>query len=229
MNKLLFKFDDFIDGIEERVSPVLRKAISFIFMPRSITDAFIRWFVLLLAIISIYLITYIPVNNGLSENKIFGKINALEVARYGSGNIRFSGNSEIYYFKIDGYRSTFYINNMGSFLGNGSLSRWMFEKGNKIETTISKNDYARLFKGTPLPSVKDSVFPDDDDCILVYGITVNGQKINSKYASLFSVSYFNNFSWLIPLYIYFIVLTLIIGIMIQATYSDWKAGRKNNQ
>lgn len=94
------------------------------------------------------------------------------------------------------------------------IYRGIFTRGNTIETTIVKNDFKSLLINAPSSSIKGREFPGHEDCVRVYGITVNGQKINSKYASLFSVSYFNNFGWLTPLYIYFIVSVIWFGHLV---------------
>lgn len=223
MNKLLLKFDDFIDKIEAKVKPPIHRALVFLLIPKNGFDFAIRWFVLLFAIVGIYLLTYIPILKDFSNKKIIGTISSLQVGVTGSGNIRFSGNSEFYYFKINDYAATFYINNMGSMLlGNGSLSRWMFKKGNRIETTITEKDYKRLNIVTPKSSVKGRIFPDKENCIHVYGITINNEKVNSKYDSLLSDSYFNNFGWLIPLYVYFIALSVSFCFAIRSEIIDRK-------
>lgn len=223
MNKLLFKFDDFIDKIEDNIKPPIHRALVFLLVPKNWFDFAIRWFVLLFAIFAIYSLTYIPILKDFSDKKIKGTISSLQVGVTGSGNIRFSGNAEYYYFKLDGYKCTFLMSNKGSFLEEGMIYRELFEKGNRIETTIVKNDFKRLFINTSLSSIKGREFPDHEDCVRVYGIVVNGEKINSKYNSLFCISYFNNFGWLIPLWIYFIGLSVGGLIMIRSRYFDRKA------
>ena len=212
MNKILYKIDDFVDKIENLIKPPLYQAIAFVFIPRSLIGGVVRWFFVLFAIIGVYLLTYIPISRDFLNKKITGTISSLQVGVTGSGNIRFSGNAEYYYFRLDGYKCTFLISNKGSFLGEGMIYREIFTKGNRIETTIVKNDFKRLFINTPSSSIKGREFPDHKDCVRVYGITINGEKINSKYNSLLCVSYFNNFGWLIPLYIYFIILSVSYGL-----------------
>lgn len=116
MNKLLLKFDDFIDKIEGKVKPPIHRALIFLLIPKNGFDFAIRLFVLLFAIVGIYLLTYIPLSRDFSNKKIIGTISSLHVGVTGSGNIRFSGNAEFYYFKLDGYKCTFLISNKGSFL-----------------------------------------------------------------------------------------------------------------
>lgn len=223
MNKLLLKFDDFIDKIEHKVKPPMHRLLIFIFVPKNGFDFAIRWFILLFSIIGVYLLTYIPISRDFLNKKITGTISSLQVGVTGSGNIRFSGNAEYYYFRLDGYKCTFLISNKGSFLGEGMIYSGIFTKGNRIETTIVENDIKRLFINAPSSSIKGREFPDHKDCVRVYGITVNGEKINSKYNSLLCVSYFNNFGWLIPLWIYFIGLSVGGLIIIRSRYFDKKA------
>ncbi|NTE02969.1 hypothetical protein G6M26_02970 [Agrobacterium tumefaciens] len=107
MNKLLLKFDDFIDRIEQKVEPPIHRVLIFLFVPKNGFNFAIRWFVLLFAIFVIYSLTYIPILKDFSAKKIKGTISSLKVDVTGSGNIRFSGNAEYYYFKLDGYKCTF--------------------------------------------------------------------------------------------------------------------------
>jgi hypothetical protein len=226
MNKLLLKFDDFIDKIEHKVKPPIHRVLIFLFVPKYGFDFAIRWFVLFFTIIGIYLLTYIPILNDFSNTRIIGTISSSRVGVTGSGNIRFSGNAEYYYFKLDGYKCTFLMSNKGSFLGEGMIYRGIFTKGNRIETTIVKNDFKRLFINTPSSSINGREFPDHEDCVRIYGMDVNGEKINSKYNSLLCVSYFNNFGWLIPLWIYFIGLSVGGLIILRSRYFDREVEKK---
>lgn len=223
MSNLLYKFDDFIDLIVGKIKPLFDKAISLIFMPRNITDALIRCFLLIACIFALYAKTFIPISKDFSDKKIKSTLISVKIGVIGSGNVRFSGNAEYYYFKLNGYRCTFFMTNQGSFLGEGLLSRKLFKTGNLIETTITKTDYHRLFNEIPLSDIKSRKFPKQEDCVRAYGITVNGHIINSKYASLFSVSYFNNFGWIIPLYIYLFVLMAGFGVLLYSIYINWKS------
>lgn len=201
----------------------MKEKLFSLFFPYSYSRTYFQSSLAMGLIIIISLSTCTKINNSLYNNPIHGKITEILIGYKGGGISKYSGSSTHYYVKLDDYKATFYINDMDLLFEKRNLSSDLLKRGMLLTTIVDKDGLRKLNIQTKTYMNGNKLWPIREDCIQMYGLTIQNREIVSTSATIRELVYHKWFWIFVPLLIY-----ILLCLYIRTGFKYWTQKAENN-